>query len=64
MKKVFLFTAKVMIIIILFNLSLQLISEADTFANIVGLFVLVEVAYLVINFIINKFNKHIKNYED
>ena len=64
MKKVFLFTAKVMIVIILFNLSLQLISEANTFANIVGVFVLVEVAYLVINFIINKFNKHIKNYED
>lgn len=64
MKKVFLFTAKVMIVIILFNLSLQLISEANTFANIIGVFVLVEVAYLVINFIINKFNKHIKNYED
>lgn len=64
MKKVFLFTAKVMIVIILFNLSLQLISEASTFANIIGVFVLVEVAYLVINFIINKFNKHIKNYED
>lgn len=64
MKKVFLFTAKVMIVIILFNLSLQLISEASTFANNIGVFVLVEVAYLVINFIINKFNKHIKNYED
>lgn len=64
MKKIFLFTAKVMIVIILFNLSLQLISEASTFANIIGVFVLVEVAYLVINFIINKFNKHIKNYED
>lgn len=64
MKKVFLFTAKVMIVIILFNLSLQLISGASTFANIIGVFVLVEVAYLVINFIINKFNKHIKNYED
>ena len=64
MKKVFLFTAKVMIVIILFNLSLQLISEANTFANIIGVFVLVWVAYLVINFIINKFNKHIKNYED
>lgn len=64
MKKVFLFTAKAMIVIILFNLSLQLISEANTFANIIGVFVLVEVTYLVINFIINKFNKHIKNYED
>jgi hypothetical protein len=64
MKKVFLFTAKAMIVIILFNLSLQLISEANTFANIIGVFVLVEVAYLVINFIINKFNKYIKNYED
>lgn len=58
MKKVFLFTAKAMIVIILFNLSLQLISEANTFANIVGVFILVWVAYLVINFIINKFNKH------
>ena len=64
MKKVFLFTAKVMIVIILYNLSLQLISGANTFANIIGVFVLVWVAYLVINFIINKFNKHIKNYED
>lgn len=64
MKKVFLFTAKVIIVIILYNLSLQLISGANTFANIVGVFILVWVAYLVINFIINKFNKHIKNYED
>lgn len=64
MKKVFLFTAKALILIILFNLSLQLVSEADTFANIVGVFILVWVVYLVINFIINKFNKHIKNYED
>ena len=64
MKKVFLFTVKAMIVIILYNLSLQLISGASTFANIVGVFTLVWIAYLVINFIINKFNKHIKNYED
>lgn len=64
MKKVFLFAVKAMIVIILYNLSLQLISGASTFANIVGVFTLVWVAYLVINFIINKFNKHIKNYED
>lgn len=64
MKKVFLFTAKIIIVIILYNLSLQLISGANTFANIVGVFTLVWVSYLVINFIINKFNKHIKNYEN
>lgn len=64
MKKVFIMTAKIMLVIILWNLALQLISGANTFANIVGVFILVWVAYLVINFIINKFNKHIKNYED
>ena len=64
MKKVFIMTAKIMLVIILWNLALQLISGANTFANIFGVFILVWVAYLVINFIINKFNKHIKNYED
>lgn len=64
MKKVFIITAKIMLVIILWNLALQLISGANTFANIVGVFILVWVAYLVIYFIINKFNKHIKNYED
>ena len=64
MKKVFIMTAKIMIVIILWALSLQLISEANTFANIVGVFMLVWVAYLVVSSIINKFNKHIKKYED
>lgn len=54
MKKVLIMTAKVMIVIILWNLALQLISGANTFANIIGVFMLVWVAYLVVNFIINK----------
>ena len=62
MKKVMIMTAKIMLVIILWNLSLQLISEADTFANIVGVFMLVGVAYLAIYFIINKL-KNIKKYE-
>lgn len=64
MKKVVIMAAKIMIVIILWTLSLQLISEANTFANIVGVFMLVWVAYLVVSSIINKFNKHIKKYED
>lgn len=62
MKKVFIITAKIMLVIILWNLSLQLISGANTFANIVGVFVLVWVAYLVVSSIINKL-KNIKKYE-
>lgn len=62
MKKVFIMTAKIMLVIILWNLALQLISGANTFANIVGVFVLVGVAYLVIYFIINKL-KTLKKYE-
>ena len=54
MKKVLLFTAKAMVIIILYNLSLQLISGASTFANFVGVFILVWTLFIVINFIINK----------
>ena len=64
MKKVLLFTAKAMIIIILYNLSLQLISGANTFANIIGVLLLVWVVYLIVIFIINRFKKYIKNYED
>ena len=52
MKKVLIMTAKIMIVIILWNLSLQLISGANTFANIVGVFILVWVAYLIVYFII------------
>ena len=62
MKKVLIMTAKVMLVIILWNLSLQLISGANTFANIVGVFILVWVVYLVVNFIINKL-KTLKKYE-
>lgn len=62
MKKVLIMTAKIMIVIILWNLSLQLISGANTFANIVGVFILVWVAYLIIYFIINKL-KTLKKYE-
>lgn len=62
MKKVFIMTAKIMIVIILWNLSLQLISGANTFANIVGVFILVWVVYLVVDFIINKL-KTLKKYE-
>lgn len=62
MKKVFIMTAKIMLVIILWNLALQLISGANTFANIVGVFILVAVAYLVIYFIINKL-KTLKKYE-
>lgn len=54
MKKVLIMTAKVMLVIILWNLSLQLISGANTFANIIGVFILVGVAYLIVYFIINK----------
>lgn len=64
MKKVLLFTAKAMIIIILYNLSLQLISGASTFANIIGVLILVWVVYLIVVFTINRFKKYIKNYED
>lgn len=62
MKKVFIMTAKIMLVIILWNLSLQLISGANTFANIVGVFILVWVAYLIVYFIINKL-KTLKKYE-
>lgn len=62
MKKVLIMTAKIMIVIILWNLSLQLISGANTFANIVGVFILVWVAYLIVYFIINKL-KTLKKYE-
>ena len=62
MKKVFIMTAKIMLVIILWNLSLQLISGANTFANIVGVFILVWVAYLIVYFIINKL-KALKKYE-
>lgn len=64
MKKILLFTAKAMVIIILYNLSLQLISGANTFANIVGVLLLVWIVYLIVIFIINKFKKCIKSYED
>lgn len=64
MKKVVLYTIKVIAVIILWNLSLQLISGANTFANIVGVLLLVWVVYLIVIFIINKFKKCIKNYED
>lgn len=59
MKKVLIMTVKIMLVIILWNLSLQLISGANTFANIIGVFMLVGVAYLVVYFIINKL-KNIK----
>ena len=62
MKKVFIMTAKIMLVIILWNLALQLISGANTFASIIGVFMLVGVAYLVIYFIINKL-KTLKKYE-
>lgn len=62
MKKVLLFTAKVMIIIILYNLSLQLISGASTLANIVGVFLLVWVLFIVIDFAIKKL-KTLKEHE-
>ena len=55
-------TAKIMLVIILWNLALQLISGANTFANIVGVFILVCVAYLIVYFIINKL-KTLKKYE-
>ncbi len=62
MKKVLLFTAKAMIIIILYNLSLQLISGASTLANIVGVFLLVWVLFIVIDFAIKKL-KTLKEHE-
>lgn len=62
MKKVLIMTAKIMLVIILWNLALQLISGANTFANIVGVFILVGVAYLIVYFIINKL-KTLKKYE-
>lgn len=62
MKKVLLFTAKVMIIIILYNLSLQLISGASTLANIVGVFLLVWVLFIVVDFAIKKL-KTLKEHE-
>lgn len=62
MKKVFIMTAKIMIVIILWNLALQLISGASTFANIIGVFILVWVAYLIVYFIINTL-KTLKKYE-
>lgn len=62
MKKVFVITAKIMLVIILWNLALQLISGANTFANIIGVFILVWVAYLIVYFIINKL-KTLRKYE-
>jgi hypothetical protein len=57
MIKVLWFTIKALIIIIAWNLGLQLVSEADTFANIIGVLVIVSVAYIVVEFIINKLKK-------
>lgn len=62
MKKVLLFTVKAMIIIILYNLSLQLISGASTLANIVGVFLLVWLFSVVIDFAIKKL-KTLKEHE-
>lgn len=62
MKKVLLFTAKAIIIIVLYNLSLQLISGASTLANIVGVFLLVWLFFLVIDFVIKKL-KTLKEHE-
>lgn len=62
MKKVLLFTVKAIIIIILYNLSLQLISGASTLANIVGVFLLVWVLFIVIDFAIKKL-KTLKEHE-
>lgn len=62
MKKILLFAAKAMVIIILYNLSLQLISGANTFANIIGVLLLVWVVYLIVIFIINKL-KTLKEHE-
>lgn len=62
MKKVLLFTAKAIVIIILYNLSLQLISGASTLANIVGIFLLVWVLFIVIEFAIKKL-KTLKEHE-
>ena len=62
MKKVLLFTAKAMMIIILYNLSLQLISGASTLANIVGILLLVWVLFIIIDFVIKKL-KTLKEHE-
>lgn len=62
MKKVLLFTAKAMIIIILYNLSLQLISGANTLANVIGVFLLVWLLFVVIDFAIKKL-KTLKEHE-
>lgn len=62
MKKILVITAKIMLVIILWNLALQLISGANTFANIIGVFILVWVVYLVVDFIINKL-KTLRKYE-
>lgn len=58
MIKVLWFTIKALIIIIAWNLGLQLVSGASTFANIIGILVIVSVAYVVVEFIINKLKKY------
>lgn len=57
MRKVLWFTIKALIIIVAWNLGLQLVSGASTLANIIGILVIVSVAYIVVEFIINKLKK-------
>lgn len=58
MRKVIWFTIKALIIITAWNLGLQLVSGASTFANIIGILVIVSVAYVVVEFIINILKKY------
>jgi hypothetical protein len=61
MRKVLWFTVNVVTIIIAWNLGLQLISGANTFANIAGILVIVVVIYLIAAWCNNKLLKIKKN---
>ena len=61
MRKVLWFTINVITIIIAWNLGLQLISGANTFANIAGILVIVVVIYLIAAWCNNKLLKIKKN---
>lgn len=54
MKQVLLLVTKAMVIIIVWNLALQLISGASTIANIVGVYLIAMVIYCVVKFVVNQ----------
>lgn len=54
MKQVLLLVTKALVVIIVWNLALQLVSGASTTANIVGVYLIAMVIYCVAKFVINQ----------